>query len=59
MLTNYQITEHEDADLLTPVQIKQFIETMLANARLAPPLGGTRDRLQSRNRLRRHPNLGQ
>jgi hypothetical protein len=33
MLTEYQTTDHEDADLLTPAQVKQFIDTMLATYR--------------------------
>ncbi|HVV40509.1 MAG TPA: hypothetical protein VHC94_05535 [Nitrobacter sp.] len=33
MLTEYLAADHEDADLLTPAQVKQFIDTMLANFR--------------------------
>jgi hypothetical protein len=33
MLTEYQTTEHDDADLLTPAQVKHFIDTALATYR--------------------------
>ncbi|MEH2509459.1 integrase [Nitrobacteraceae bacterium AZCC 1564] len=33
MLTEYQTAGHDDADLLSPAQVKQFIDTMLATYR--------------------------